>query len=212
MTTYSQLVADVYQTIDRPTDDPDLSPMTDTFIQLAEEWHRDGSKRQQLDPIRTRDIRVRSRNDVDGSRYVGLPDDYLDMQALRVLYAGYWYRLDDVSSAGMRSDNAAGYPTSYTIHQEIELNRPWTGELEMVYYKTWPGLSVTNASNWLSVKAYGCYLHATLYHVYAYLKDDEDQLRYKGLYADSLSGLLTTDRRGRRFGARTTVSNMLHVI
>ena len=182
--TYTNLKIEIADHLDRDNDST-----IDTFIDLAEARH----KRE----VRIREMLARSTLDIS-TRYVTLPDDFLEMKGMRlltdpvtILNEVNFYEISRVRS------ESSGKPTYFTVHEEIELDRTpdQTYTLEHVYYFSLTALSSSNETNAILTKAPDLYLYGALLSAAPYLMNDERIQTWNSLYISALSLVNGMDRK-----------------
>lgn len=202
MTTYTQLQTDVASWIIGD----DVTAQIPTFILLAEERHKwggvdeDGARTQHRGAIRVRDMERRARTNGSDSQYIALPDPFLEHRSLK--FTGTTQRDQELDYVGHEHLEFMQHarPTRYTIvRKEFAFNGivPTTLELEIFYYVGFTPLSATNATNWLSLNAYGCYLWATIAEGQAYLQDLEAAVFAERKYSQAVKALMRSELRAR---------------
>lgn len=191
MSTYDTLVADVASYFAR---DDLTAPRLQSFVALAEDRH--------ASDLRVRAMTKRSRAVGNGTRFVALPFDFLDMRVLRFA--------DDLKNELHQEgpnaifepagDLAGDKATEYAVHEELEFNRPVaeTEELEMIYWGRFPRLSPAVQTNWLIANDYGSYLYATLVEASPFVRVDSEQLSiWEAAYQTHKSALQSRDNKSR---------------
>lgn len=153
----------------------DLTSVIPDFITMAEaDFNR---------KLRVRQMIVRAQATANGTQYIELPSNFIEMLNLQCSVSGgstplMFKTLDDIDK--YRYNNAvagiSAVPQYFTINgDQIELVPvPEDGStLEMTYYGTITALSDSNQTNWLLTKAPDLYLFASLMNASPYLEDDE---------------------------------------
>ena len=189
ITTYTELKAALADWLLRD----DLTAVLPTFISLAE---ADINRR-----VRHWRMEKRATTELD-SQYSALPFDFIS--PIRMSITGNRFaELEAVGQAEMLalrggSNNGSGSPQYYSITSgEIEVypSPAGTFTLEMAYYGRIDALGDANADNWLLTYSPDVYLYGALLQAAPYLKDDERIGVWKGLYEESIAGLvLETDK------------------
>lgn len=190
--TYDELKTAIIDELDRD----DLSTKVDDFIDLAEARHK-------------REIRIREmikRSQVAATtRYVALPDGFLDMITLRILTdpVTVLKQVDFYEMNRIRTEGDAT-PSTFAIHEEVEFNcdiadgSPLT--IEMIYYAEFTPLSDANTTNGLLTRAPDAYLYGALVASSPWLSEDERLTTWNNLYNAARDGLVIADRRSRQSG------------
>lgn len=191
-TSYSELKTAIIDELDRD----DLSTKVDDFIDLAEARH----KRE----IRIREMIKRATVSVS-TRYLALPDGFLDMVTLRILTDPVKVLKEvNIYEMNRQRDSGDNIPSLFTVHEEIEFNcdiadaSPLTAE--MIYYAEFTPLSDSDTSNGLLVRAPDAYLYGSLVAASPWLMEDERLTTWNNLYNAARDGLLIADRRSRHSG------------
>lgn len=155
-------------------EDPETIARIPSFIAMAEaHFNR---------MLRLKEMTVRATTQA-GSRYVKLPDDWLEARNVQRNDTGEplefksMPEMDKLYAASER----AGVPTAGPVYygfvgRQMELYpAPTVGalvELELTYYGRIPSLSDDNPTNWLLEHSPDLYLYSTLIHSAPFLKDD----------------------------------------
>lgn len=185
--------------------DDDVSARTEDFIRQAEEVHENGGETPEgakIHPIRIRAMEKRATTTGDGTRYLPLPNNYLQMRRLRV--TGDNTDLVQVTSPSQLLEfwvTALQPPRYFSVAQQLEFNSPHSSELEMYYYERITKLSSSNASNWLLLNAPNVYLYGSLIHAAPYIRDDQRLGMWGTLYFSAHKALLNADLAARRASA-----------
>lgn len=165
------------------------------FIAFATDSFNHGIPERSIAPLRTRDMLTTGDvTPVDG--VASLPDDFLQISGatslnstrrpLSFVSTGY----TDVRYA----DRAGGLPNSFSIIGNLLYTYPVSStDLELVYYKKIPALSNDEPTNWLLEKLPALYLHAALYHLAMFTKDNDLLQRSAAMIAAMIDGLNLTD-------------------
>lgn len=171
----------------------DLAAVIPTFISLAE---ADINRR-----VRHWRMEKRATTEID-DQYSALPFDFISPIRLSITNSKF-AELEPVGQAEMLSlrggsNNGSGTPQYYAITSgEIEVYPSPAGTLtlEMAYYGRIDALGDANADNWMLTYSPDVYLYGALLQAAPYLKDDERIGVWKGLYEESIAGLvLETDK------------------
>lgn len=185
--------------------DDDVASRTEDFIRLAEETHENGGETPQgvrIRPLRIRAMEKRALATMDGTRYLPLPDDYLQMRRLKLV--GDYDDLVQVTSPSQLLEfwtEASTPPSYFLVAQQLEFNSPSTTQLEMYYYKRLTKLSSTNASNAILENSPGVYLYGALLHAAPFIRDDPRLAMWSTLYFSAHKSLLNADFAARRASA-----------
>lgn len=188
--TYDDLKASIATHLDRD----DLTDQIPEFIALAEARH----KRD----IRLREMLTRDSLSVD-SRYVSLPDGFLEAQTLRLLTNPVTpLSLISINEMTLRRRDGSGKPSYYAIHSQFEFDvdpdSSYSGEI--VFYKSLAPLADDNQSNALLVRAPDAYLYGALSATAPFLMNDERLQIWNSLYRQAVDGLSQATNQGRYVG------------
>ena len=186
--TYAQLKTDIANWTERD----DLSLKIPTFISLCEAEIR-------------RDVRVRNQETAAdltiASGSADLPTGFIEIRRLYLDSANNYplhYMSPEVlwDSAGI---SGSGEAYGYTIEgQTIKfLPESATGTAKLLYIKAFDALTDDTDTNWLLDNVYDIYLYGSLKHTYVYIEDNDNALKYDGLYKQSVEKLNRMDNWGR---------------
>ncbi len=192
---YGQLKADVQAWLARD----DLSGQVMSFIALGEDDINND--------LRVRDMIRRARAAGTDSRYLALPDNYLEMRRLEMWpdsdrrYSLIQVTPESLQVLNLRDTSTASYNTAhrYAVHREIEFDAPigTDAEVEMVYYERYPRLSADTDTNWVLATNYALALYASLLHAEPYLRNDERISVWNSGYQKALGQIRETEERSR---------------
>lgn len=190
LATYSELQASIASWL---FDRTDLADVTPDFIALAEaQFNRD---------IRAREMEATATLTAN-QRFIDLPEDYLEMRALR-LQSNPERKLVYTSPsmiADRREDglNVTGTPMMFcVIRNKIELYPTPSGEfdIDIEYYQKIPALSDAESTNWLLSGHPDIYLYGSLAQAAPYLHEDERVGTWAGLLSTALASLEASNER-----------------
>ncbi len=191
--TYTNLKTEIAEHLRR--DATAFSSKIDTFIDLAEERHRD--------EIRLREMLERTSITIS-ARQTSLPSDFLQVKTLKLLTSPVTplkQLSPDIMDEYRREEN--GRPCYFAIHKEIEVDvvpdEAYSGE--MLYYKQVAALSDSNASNEILARAPGLYLYGALTFSAPYV-DDLRLQEWNTIYENLRDGLGNADRKSRHSGPK----------
>lgn len=172
----------------------DAASEIDNFIYLAELdiWQR----------LRIRDMEDEATISTSTtSRTVSLPSDFLGARGLKIDMSN---GADDVdlryeAPNSLRVIKCAGLPTSFTITNEIELNRvsDQVYSLKLTYFKPLTALSSSNTTNAVLTRFPMIYLFRSMFYYALWAEDDELLAKYTALFDAAISNANSTDRKGR---------------
>ncbi|NIR50003.1 hypothetical protein GWO43_16010 [candidate division KSB1 bacterium] len=187
-------VSDLRQEIADHLESYNLEGKIDTFIQLAEERHKNEVRIQEMlnrDALTVND------------RYVSLPSGYLEALELRLLtdpVTVLEYLSPHVITNYRRT--GTGKPLYFTTHAQFEFDidtdQSYSGEV--IYYKAETALSDTNSSNNILSRAPGLYLYGALVAGAPYIMNDERLPVWTQLYAAARDGVNQAAQRQLRAG------------
>lgn len=131
--------------------------------------------------------------------YAALPDDFLEMRAIR--YAASPCRdLQSMSPAAlyMTYRGQSGTPAAYAIEGTLLRFGPvGDATLDMLYYAAIPVLTNTTPSNWLLSKHPDVYAAATLYHIARRERDSDGQAQAGGEMQTILEAIQESANKAR---------------
>jgi hypothetical protein len=125
---------------------------------------------------------------VVGSRFIALPDGFLEPIAMFVAPADLGRRELRFVLAGMETSAAAGRPESWTVDgAAIAFERPCDQAYAFTLrsLQTLAALSDASPTNWLLTNAPDLYLAACNVEAALWLEDDEQAVRWQQRYADA---------------------------
>lgn len=177
-------------------DREDVTGEVTNFIAFAEEMFNHGFPVYQIAPLRLREMHAEATITMtDG---VGdLPADYLQYISVKSMAStprplqNVTRTFTDISYA----DGYAGLSNYFSIiGSEITVYPSSDSDVNMLYFQKIPALSVSNTSNWLLEKHSSLYLHASLFQLGLYVRDNELAQRSQAFVATAIDGLNETDR------------------
>lgn len=181
------------------------------FIAFATDSFNHGIPERSIAPLRTREMLTTDTvTPVDG--VAALPADFLQAKDVSSL-ASIRRPLQFVATGYVDQnypDRAGGLSNTYTIIGSNLYAFPVNDtDIELTYFQKIPALSNVETSNWLLAKLPSLYLHASLYHLGMFTKDNELIQRSAAQVASMIDGLNLTDvlsmysRAGTRLGMQT---------
>lgn len=192
--TYDDLKSEIATYLNRG----DLTSQIDTFIDLAEEHHRNY--------LRVRQLQKRAQASLStSSKYLALPAGFLYMRVLRLLTTPVSVlQFVNEEEITRQAQSAAGKPLYFTIHEEIEFERVPDSEYsaEMIYYASPTPLSSSNQTNVVLTNFPALYLYGALAAAEPFLDNDDRLPVWKALYEAYLEGANVSDRKSRHAGNR----------
>lgn len=191
---YTELQTSVLLWSGRETDTSIIAEVPN-LIAFATDSFNHGIPERSIAPIRTREMLTTG--DVTPVAGVAtLPDDFLQMSGVTSLDS-IRRPLSFVSTGYTNvryADREGGLPNSYSIIGSSLSTYPVSStELELVYYQKIPALSVGAPTNWLLDKLPALYLHASLYHLALFTKDNALLQRSIAMVIGMIDGLNMTD-------------------
>ncbi len=187
LATYSELEVAVGEWLDRD----DLAARVPDFIRLTEARLNRLLEDPEMELIASL---------VAAGEYTPLPADYGAMVSIST-GDGPLDAMGSVEFAGL--DRAVtGTPRFYTITDGAVSFAPFnfTTPITLVYRRTLPGLSETNATNWLLDRAPDVYLYGTLLQASAFLVEDDRVGLWKSAFDEAVQEL-RIDAGRRKWGA-----------
>lgn len=189
--TYSELQSAVANWLARPGD-ATLVPFIPDFVRLAEA--RIGRD------LRIRAMELRATAEIDGA-FLALPAGFLEMRNLQ-LNTDPVTRLELMSPEqidSLRGGSQAGRPRWYCVlGGQIQLAPAPDGpyEAEMIYWRRFEPLGVSQPANWLLEHAPDIYLYAALIEATAFIGNDERLALWSAGYDRAVMALQAADDRG----------------
>lgn len=190
---YSELLTTVQNWADRA--DSAVVNECANFIAFATDSFNHGMPERMIAPLRVREMTTTGNvTPVDG--VAALPADFLEMKAVTSLNS--IRRPLSMVSAGYTdaryADRAGGLPNSFSVTGNSLSTYPVSStELEIIYFQKIPYLSVEDPTNWLIEKIPALYLHAALYQLAMFIRNDGLLQRSAAMVASMIDGLNTTD-------------------
>jgi len=180
------------QSIENWSKRDDVSNMTDDFILLAENEINKGLQ------LRTNEKRAISTLNTD-DRFLVLPDDFLEMRALRCTDGGQFYDMFYRAPETMNILGTAGRPFFFTINNRIEFDRipDKAYVMEMTYYVGLTPLSSTNTTNNVLTAYPDLYLYGCLSELHKWSRDEDTAVYYEQLFQERLATANAQEKRGR---------------
>jgi len=165
------------------------------FISFATDSFNHGIPERSIAPIRTREM-LTTGDVTPVSGVATLPTDFLQISGVTSLNS-IRRPLSFVSTGYTNvryADRDGGLPNSFSIVGNSLMTYPVSStELELVYYKKIPQLSDSAPTNWLIEKLPALYLHAALYQLAMFTKDNDLLQRSAAMMIAMIDGLNLTD-------------------
>jgi hypothetical protein len=184
----------------------DGGPFIDDFIRLAE-IDMYGNEDES---IRLRDIETRVTDALStSSRYLALPAGYKSMRSIRIDQTDINDRLEYVTPQAMRRRDGTGQPCFYTITNQLEFDvlPDEAYVIAINYYAIPTGISEANTTNTVLTSNPNIYLFGCLYHFFLKVGDDQNAIKYKGLFDGAIKGANRLSMEGRYTPTLTAISD-----
>lgn len=173
-----------------------ISDEIPNFIAFATDSFNHGIPMANIAPLRVREMLTGPYTNTITSGVGTLPNDFLQVKDA-VSLASINRPLSYITTGYVGQaypDSAAGLSNSYTIiGNSIYVYPTNSTSVGLTYYQKIPALSNSVTSNWLLAKLPSLYLHASLYHLGLFTKDNELIQRSSALVANMIDGLNMTD-------------------
>ena len=201
ISTYSELQTAVANWLDRD----DLTARIPEFIALAE------ARFNRILRLRSMEAKYTA-NTVAGQRNLALPANYIQMRNFQVnsnplttlsyvtpeIYDSLW------------GGSTSGTPKFYTILANEVSFGPIPGsvmEVEMLFYKKFDSLSVTNTTNWLITNAPDIYLYGSMLEAEPFIMNDERVPLWATALERAVTDMQEQDNKDRHSGSALRVMN-----
>lgn len=152
-------------------------------------------------PLRIQDMEVRTTaSTTTSSRFVALPDNFLESRRLRIQLTNYHKDLRYRSPSALTYVDATGIPHEYTITSQIELDRVPDAvyTLEYQFYQKPTPLSSSNATNAVLTSYPTIYLMGCLWAVnHVYHQETDVAANYYAKFMDAIDGANKRAKRTR---------------
>jgi hypothetical protein len=147
---------------------------------------------------------------VGGQSNYALPTNYLQMREFR-LNQEPTVSLRYVSPEIFEAWNlGAGMPAFYTIiANEIRIGPTPSGayEMEMLFWRKFPHLSVSAPTNWMLQHAPDVYLYGSLMELEPFIQNDARLGVWSSAYANAIENIQGADDKDRHSGSALTVQS-----
>ena len=183
MSNYSDLLADVEDTLDRDDADTRLP----RWLKLVEAR----LNRLLEDP----DMEVTTTLTGDGA---DLPADFGSMVSIGTADGNRLRQMGNEEYAGLTP--ISGVSRYYTIRDGKIYYYPGSANVTLVYRRTIPPLTSVSGTNWLIERAYDVYFYGVLLQANAWDVDTESAANWKSLFDEAI-GELRSDGARRKWGA-----------
>lgn len=177
--TYNDLVSKVADWLHRS----DLTSVIPTFIELTEvQLNRD---------LRVRSMEIPLAETAISNNRITLDADIADVKTIWV--PGYEaFPLKPQTFESVLAATREGLPTMYA-YQGSDLYINGSGSVQGVLYQKIPALTLTNTTNWLSIKAFDVYLWGALLNATIYTKADPSS--YLAKFNEAIEALKGNENR-----------------
>lgn len=183
----------------------DLTAFFPDFVTMAENWLNYGS--ENVSPLRTKEMEATT-SLVPTAGVVALPSDFLEWKRVseNTSYKRTLEYITPDEAERRYPDGAAGLGERFTIIGTSLYTYPLvSNNVNLVYYKAIPALTVSAPTNWLLTKAPGVYLRATLVQAYAFIKDATEMATQAQLASALIAGMNRSDMLGKYSRAGLTI-------
>lgn len=176
----------------------DLNTKVPDFIKLAEvEMYNN-----QREALAIRDMEKIQTATTDSGKYLALPENYESSRSVRILLDNGEIRYQ--APEQMRRYPTPGQPRFFTIiGNEIEFDRvpDQTYTLEIQIYVRPTDLSSENQTNSVLEKYPNIYLYGALMQFFSHAQDDQQAIKYDGLFLNAIQGANKAQKKGRHGSA-----------
>lgn len=171
------------------------SDIVDDAIDLAEAEMYANSQAT----IRHRAMETRVTDTMDGTRFLALPTDFLEIRSLMLSLPGMDQDLLYVTPESMKEISSSGRPKNYTITSQFEWDRPPDSNYTVVinYYQKLTALSDSNTSNSILLDHPNVYLFGSLWAINLANAEEEKASFYYRQFIDAIKGCNKRFKQGR---------------
>ena len=186
LSNYSELKTSIVAWSSRADQAADL----DDFIALTE------AKFWQVLRVRAMENRLSL---ASSSRFIPLPSGFLELRSVSYVSGATRKRLEAGTPNGMKVDSSSGIPSEYVISDELELNRPTSGRIELQYFRKLDPLSAASPTNGILTEYPNLYLYGCLAMSAARAHDLDQEVKWQTRFDNEL---LDSNQRAKsgRFG------------
>jgi len=195
LSTYDELV----DSIDKWTfQRGDLELLIPDFILAAEQE----MYANDVQILETRTVEKTSTAVTDGTRFLGLPDNFLQQRDFRIERDSSQIQLNFTPVNGMVIQPSTGVPTQFTVTNQIEFNvvPDKNYNITMKYYAKPTALSSTNQTNEVLTSDPFIYLYGALHQAFLFTEDDNEAAKYYNKFISAIKGANKRAKVGR-YGA-----------
>ena len=189
--TYSDLVAQIISFSHRS----DVANKIDDFISLAE----DAMFANPNFPLQLRQMEVRAEATMGATRFLALPDGYLNMRRLKLNVGSDSCDVRYKAPDQMVIRSASGQPAYFTVTSQLEFDRvpDSTYTVDMQYFATPTPLSSANTTNAILTNNPSAYLYGALWALFGWANDDAQEAKYLSKFLGIVEGINKQYRQGR---------------
>lgn len=174
------------------------SDVLEDFIQMAESQMFNNSSQ----PLRLRLMERRAVEDTNGTRFLALPEGFLQMRRLLINVSNSKPSLEQRATTSLVIRPSVDTPSAFAVTSQLEFDvvPDDTYQLEMQYYVQPPRLSSTVPTNDILTYYPHIYLRGALVQLFLYTGEEEIAQVHRGLFFDAIRGANEADKLGR-YGA-----------
>ena len=182
-------------TIIRVDGSDNASDVVDDCIDMAESEMYSNS----ASPIRHRSMETRSTAPTDGTRFLALPDLFLQMRGLRLVLSSGNSDVRYASPEALEVNSNSGQPSYFTVTSQLEFNRvpDSTYTIEMSFFAKLTALDDTNTTNDILTDNPNVYLYGSLWALNLFNAEEEKASYYYNLFISSIKGCNKRFDKGR---------------
>lgn len=172
-----------------------ISDIVDDAIDLAEaEMY--GNAQQ---PIRHRSMETRTTDNMDGTRFLALPTNYLELRSLSLVLSGNNQDIQYVTPESLQEVAGNGKPRSFTVTSQFVWDRvpDSTYTIEINYYQKLTALDDTNTTNDILTDCPNVYLMGAMWAVNLYNAEEEKASYFYNQFMQAIKGCNKRFNKGR---------------
>ena len=150
-------------------------------------------------PIRHRSMEVRSTASTDATRFLALPDLFLQMRGLRLVLSGGNTDVRYATPESLEVVAGSGKPRHFTVTSQLEFDRAPDSSytIEMSFYSKLTALDDTNTTNDILTDGPNVYLFGSLWAVNLFNAEEEKASYYYNLFMNAIKGVNKRYNKGR---------------
>lgn len=173
----------------------DISDVVDDAIDLCES-EMYGNAEQ---PIRHRSMETRTTDTMDGTRFLALPTDYLELRSLSLVLSGNDQDLIYETPEGLQEVAGNGRPKSFTVTSQFVWDRTPDSNytIEINYYKKLTALDDTNTTNDILTDCPSVYLFGSMWAINLFNAEEEKAEYYYNQFMRAIKGCNKRFKKGR---------------